>query len=45
MRPGTPGNPEDEVMESEKMLIEARAVTLGNPTTTRVITENLTAEG
>lgn len=32
-------------MESEKMLIEARAVTLGNPATTRVITENPTAEG
>lgn len=31
-------------MESEKMLIEARAVTPGNPTTTRAITENPTAE-
>lgn len=32
-------------MGSEKMQIEARAVTLGNPTTTRVIAENPTAEG
>lgn len=32
-------------MESEKMLIEARAVTPGNPTTTGAVTETLTAEG
>lgn len=32
-------------MESEKMQIEARVVTLGNPPTTRVIAENPTAEG
>lgn len=31
-------------MESEKMLIEARAITPGNPATTRAITENPTAE-
>lgn len=31
-------------MESEKMLIEARTTIPGNPTTTRAITENPTAE-
>lgn len=48
VRPGSPDQhwePKDEVMEPEKTQIEEREVTLGNPTTTRVITENPTAEG
>lgn len=32
-------------MESEKMLREARAITLGHPTTARVGAENPAAEG